>query len=354
LIETRAPGKLFIVGEYAVVEAGEPAVLVSVDRLLHVRLTERDAPVACGASEHVLAAIRAVDELRAHRGLPERHFEIETESELEDERGRKFGLGSSAAVTVAVVEALDRLHGLGLDPVERFRLALLATIEVSPRASGGDLASSTFGGWILYRSPDRAELRAHRAAHGIASALVCDAWRRCEVRRLPAPRDLELLVGWTGSPASTRQLVDGVSPQQPAAPLDQPAFLAASRDCVEALAGALAVAEASLALLRAELKLARSSALNLVWLGFGLVFLGVGAWLATSAAIAAGLWQLTGNAFVGIGLVALANIIGIVVVLAMMRRCWNDLSLPRTRELISGLQSPPAEQPLEVRKEERT
>ncbi|MBN8481264.1 MAG: hypothetical protein J0L88_06685 [Xanthomonadales bacterium] len=122
----------------------------------------------------------------------------------------------------------------------------------------------------------------------------------------------------------------------------------------EALAGALAVAEASLALLRAELKLARSSALNLVWLGFGLVFLGVGAWLATSAAIAAGLWQLTGNAFVGIGLVALANIIGIVVVLAMMRRCWNDLSLPRTRELISGLQSPPAEQPLEVRKEERT
>lgn len=239
MIETRAPGKLFIVGEYAVVEAGEPAVLVSVDRLLHVRLTERDAPVACGASEHVLAAIRAVDELRAHRGLPERHFEIETESELEDERGRKFGLGSSAAVTVAVVEALDRLHGLGLDPVERFRLALLATIEVSPRASGGDLASSTFGGWILYRSPDRAELRAHRAAHGIASALVCDAWRRCEVRRLPAPRDLELLVGWTGSPASTRQLVDGVSPQQPAAPLDQPAFLAASRDCVEALAGAL-------------------------------------------------------------------------------------------------------------------
>lgn len=109
----------------------------------------------------------------------------------------------------------------------------------------------------------------------------------------------------------------------------------------EALDGALAVAEASLALLRAELKLARSSALNLVWLGFGLIFLGVGAWLATSAAIAAGLWQLTGNAFVGIGLVALANIVGIVIVLALMRRCWNDLSLPRTRELISGLKSPP-------------
>ncbi len=122
----------------------------------------------------------------------------------------------------------------------------------------------------------------------------------------------------------------------------------------EALAGALAVAEASLVLLRAELKLARSSALNLVWLGFGLVFLGVGAWLATSAAIATGLWRLTGSPFVGIGLVALANIIGIVVVLARMRRCWNDLSLPRTRELISGLQSPPATPRVEERKEDTT
>ena len=32
MIETRAPGKLFIAGEYAVVEPGEPSVLVAVDR----------------------------------------------------------------------------------------------------------------------------------------------------------------------------------------------------------------------------------------------------------------------------------------------------------------------------------
>lgn len=250
MIETQAPGKLFIAGEYAVVEAGEPAVLVSVDRMLHVRLTRRDTPVEREASEHVLAAIRAIDELRLHHGLPERHFEIEIESELEDEHGRKFGLGSSAAVTVAVVEALDRLYGLDLDRVELFKVALLATIEVSPRASGGDLAASAFGGWILYRSPDRDVLRAHRAAHGIASALICDAWQRCEMRNLPAPRGLELLVGWTGSPASTRQLVDDVSPRQSAPPLDQPAFLAASRECVDTLAGALERADGGADVLR--------------------------------------------------------------------------------------------------------
>jgi hypothetical protein len=97
----------------------------------------------------------------------------------------------------------------------------------------------------------------------------------------------------------------------------------------------LRVASAALALLRAELRLARSSAFVLVWLGFALVFLGVGAWLATSAAIAAGIYQLTGNVFYGIGSVALANIVGVVVVLFAMRGCWRDLALPRTRRAIA-------------------
>jgi hypothetical protein len=97
----------------------------------------------------------------------------------------------------------------------------------------------------------------------------------------------------------------------------------------------LRVASAALALLRAELRLARSSAFVLVWLGFALVFLGVGAWLATSAAIAAGIYQLTGNVFYGIGSVALANIAGVLVVLFAMRGCWRDLALPRTRRAIA-------------------
>jgi hypothetical protein len=106
---------------------------------------------------------------------------------------------------------------------------------------------------------------------------------------------------------------------------------AAARNAVEQ---AVRVAEAAFALLRAELRLARSSALMLVWLGFALMFLGVGAWLATSAAIAAGIYQLTGNVFYGIGSVALANLVGIAAVLFAMRGCWRDLAMPRTRRAI--------------------
>jgi hypothetical protein len=108
----------------------------------------------------------------------------------------------------------------------------------------------------------------------------------------------------------------------------------------DALDQTLELAGATMTLLRAELRLARSSALVLVGLSFALVFLGVGAWLATSAAIAAGIYQLTGNVFYGVGAVAVANIVGLVLVLLAMRGCWRDLSLPRTRRVIADLRGP--------------
>lgn len=101
---------------------------------------------------------------------------------------------------------------------------------------------------------------------------------------------------------------------------------------------ALHAIETTLALLGAELRLARSSAFMLMWLAFALVFLGVGAWLFTSAALAAGLYQLTGNVLVGIAGVALANLVGLAAVLMAMRRHWRDLTLPRTRRLLDRTQ----------------
>ena len=116
-----------------------------------------------------------------------------------------------------------------------------------------------------------------------------------------------------------------------AAPVQVNPWTTRSR-CIKAtIDESLRLAGAAWALLRAELRLARSSAFVLIWLGFALVFLGVGAWLATSAAIAAGIYELTGNVFYGVGSVALANIIGALVVVYLMRGCWRDLGLPRTR-----------------------
>ncbi len=97
------------------------------------------------------------------------------------------------------------------------------------------------------------------------------------------------------------------------------------------------VGRAALALLRAELKLARSSAVMLAVLGALLLLLGAGSWLAVNAAIAAGIYELSGNVFYGVGGAALVNLTGVALVLWRMRACARDLALPRTRKLLTGI-----------------
>ncbi|MDZ8276041.1 phosphomevalonate kinase [Microbacterium aquimaris] len=253
------PGKLFIAGEYAVVNPGEPAILAAVDLGITVTLDPTSAtrevhspgypslrwmPGPTGievapphhGSDYVVAALTVVDALRRSRGVPVSAFDIDIDSGLDHGSGRKYGLGSSAAVTVGVVRAVGRHLGLGLSPLEEYRLAMLATTSVAPTASGGDVAASAFGGWILYRSPDRHALAAAAASgHTIDELLTAPAWDRGGILHLTPPAGMGLVVGWTGAPASTTSLVAAVRTAIAGGEIDHDRFLSDSRDAVLAL-----------------------------------------------------------------------------------------------------------------------
>lgn len=122
-------------------------------------------------------------------------------------------------------------------------------------------------------------------------------------------------------------------PEQP----DATASVEAAVDAVrESMRAASAVAMAAFELLLAEFHLARSSVVSLLLMVLMLVFLGTGAWLALSAAVAAGISQLSGSIFVGIGSVALLNLFGVGWILILMRRRLLYLSFPQTRQLIAA------------------
>nr|BAE78979.1 phosphomevalonate kinase [Streptomyces sp. KO-3988] len=272
----RAPGKLFVVGEYAVVEPGNPAVLVAVDRYVTVTVTgpvepgvaagvepgveissdlgprgERrrwrdgrlvpydahDGPDARAGLAHVLSAIETVARLLAERGLPAPEFSLSVVSGLHD-GGTKYGLGSSAAVTVATVAAVAAFCGLTPTDEERFRLALLATAEIDPKGSGGDLAAGVWGGWIAYRAPDRAAVLALARAHGVEAALRAP-WPGFAVRRLPPPAGLALEVGWTGDPASTTALLSDLHRRPCRGTAAHRRFVSTTTDCASAAIAAL-------------------------------------------------------------------------------------------------------------------
>ncbi|WP_280405137.1 phosphomevalonate kinase [Nocardia brasiliensis] len=284
MISCRAPGKLFVAGEYAVLEPGYTAMLVAVDRFVTVAISDLADPrvtvlesdldggivLLCQRSDsalcpsgtpaliasfaYVLAAIEVFEQLLAEWRLPSRAFRLSVRSELGEPGGRKYGLGSSAAVTVATVAALDCFYHTGLGHEERFRIALLATLAVRPTASGADVAASVWGGWIAYSSPDRWLITTLRAVHGIHTCLRAP-WPQLSIRHLRAPESVRLLVGWTGQPASTDGLAGKSSRSRSGQHYHH--FLASTESSVRSLIDAVTADEP--AVIAADIRRARTT-----------------------------------------------------------------------------------------------
>ena len=268
-VVSRAPGKLYIAGEYAVVEPGHRAVLVAVDRFITVRITpcspsgeyagtissrlyangsrswrrrpqDGQAEAVGGEDDYIISAIRVVEALVTQGGGRPGSFDLSVSSELEEDDGRKLGLGSSSAVTVATVRAVATFYGMAADDLTVYKLAMLASDTVQPIGSGGDIAASAMTGWVAYTSPDRSWLRRARqqaeGGHSVSDLVAAD-WPGLSVRRLPSP-SLRLQVGWTGAPASTPALVADVQARSHGAD-DYAVFLRDSQDCLARLITAI-------------------------------------------------------------------------------------------------------------------
>lgn len=197
-----APGKLFILGEYAVL-AGGWSLVCAVDRRVHVRAL--DAPtgyrVTGTSARHSDALPRAA---MRHAGFaPERidSFEVHV-GELYHE-GKKLGLGSSAASTAALLAATVP----GASPEERFVIGFQAHRDIQHgRGSGGDVAASSLTGTLAYRlSSPQAPFPAC-AVEPLEGAQ--DVGGVATIKRL---KNLGQLVDvraiWTGLPASSTDFI---------------------------------------------------------------------------------------------------------------------------------------------------
>lgn len=262
LITVKAPGKLYIAGEYAVVEPGFPAIIVALDQFVTVSITEssdigrieskqyqenalywrrsgdemvfdnRDNPF-----HYILSAIHFTEQYALEQGKKLKLFNLKINSQLDSEDGRKYGLGSSAAVTVGTVKALCRFYDLALSKDEIYKLAAIAHLDIQGNGSLGDIAASVYGGWIAYRSFNHSWLQAQRNEASLSTLLQLK-WPGLSIQILTPPSDLDLLIGWTGSPASTSQLVDKITIATATKRADYQNFLDQSKACVtEMIAG---------------------------------------------------------------------------------------------------------------------
>lgn len=220
-----APGKLVLLGEYAVLH-GAPAVVMAVDRRARVELAPSSGevwsvtapPLTTEALPCSLAADGSVDwrgapgdashrpelferligsmaaaGLLDPRSLSPAAATLDTRALFEDGAGggTKLGLGSSAAMTVALASALARWGGREELLAEPSRwLGTLVGLHrelQGGRGSGVDLAASLLGGVVSYRlAPDGT----------VATA-----------EPLAMPEGLHLAVVWTGRTADTASML---------------------------------------------------------------------------------------------------------------------------------------------------
>lgn len=258
LITEKAPGKLYIAGEYAVVENGYPAILVALDQFVTCSIEESAAEVGKIISRqyhnnalqwhrlgeqmvvdnrdnpfsYILSAIKVTEEYARSFARELRIFDLHIDSQLDSDSGKKYGLGSSAAVTVATVKALCRFYNLPVTKDEIFKLAAIAHFEVQGNGSLGDVAASVYGGWIAYHSFDRQWLAQQRKYLDLRT-LVDLPWPDLKLESLKAPSNLQLLIGWTGKPASTSQLVDKISLFKARQQKEYRQFLEDSKHCIQ-------------------------------------------------------------------------------------------------------------------------
>jgi phosphomevalonate kinase len=188
-VSARAPGKLFLTGEYAVL-CGAPALVAAVDRYAEVTL--RLEPGAAGlvvepaGSDAQVVATALEVALEREPRLAGQRVEARVDSRqflLSD--GRKLGLGRSAATLTAAMAGLLAAGGIGGPPVLDAAVTAHARFQ-NGRGSGADVAAAVHGGVV--------EVRRRNGA--------------LEVTPRALPPGLELLVGYTGEPAPTEPLLE--------------------------------------------------------------------------------------------------------------------------------------------------
>ena len=202
-----APGKIFLVGEYAVLEEGA-AVLAAVTRYAVGQFVPGMNPMSKLVGEAVSRAKAEIGE--AASALPPGSVLVNTDDFYQGER--KLGLGSSAATAVAAVGALFESAGVSIEKNREKVLAVAHAAHLAAQGgagSGADVAAAVDGGLI--------KVERRKGSEPSAESLL-------------PPAGLHLVVFWTGESVSTKRMIEGVRKYAKAQPAAYHEIIASLRD----------------------------------------------------------------------------------------------------------------------------
>jgi mevalonate kinase len=160
VFSSSAPGSLMLFGEHAVLH-GKQALCCAINQRIRVTLTPRQDQQIHLASATLGNKVFTLNSLSI---LPPFEFVLTAIDRYREQISQGFnltiaaefsatmGLGSSSAVTVAVLGTLTRWLGKTLSAAELFHEAKAVILRVQGAGSGADVAAAVFGGIVCYRA----------------------------------------------------------------------------------------------------------------------------------------------------------------------------------------------------------
>ena len=236
-------GKLYLAGEYAVLTAGQPAIIKAIPIYMTGEIqTAPDYHLTSDMFDHsaklesdpdyalIQETIEVMNTYLLDLGYQLQPFSLKICGKMEKD-GKKFGIGSSGSVVILTIKAMAALYELDLEPELLFKLASYVLLRRGDNGSMGDLACIAYEDLIYYRSFDRELVCERMDKLGLQQLLVED-WG-FEIRSIQPRLAMDFLVGWTKQPAISKDLVNQVKSAI------SESFLTGSRTQVDALERAL-------------------------------------------------------------------------------------------------------------------
>lgn len=240
-------GKLYLAGEYAVLTAGQPAIIKAIPIYMTGEIqTAPDYHLTSDMFDHsaslepdpdyalIQETVAVMNTYLLALGYQLQPFSLKICGKME-KGGKKFGIGSSGSVVILTIKAMAALYELDLEPELFFKLASYVLLRRGDNGSMGDLACIAYEDLIYYRSFDR-ELVRKRMGKVDLQQLLAEDWG-FEIRSIQPRLAMDFLVGWTKQPAISKDLVNKVKSAI------SESFLTGSRTQVDALERALLAGE---------------------------------------------------------------------------------------------------------------
>lgn len=211
-----AYGKLYLAGEYAILEDYASALITSVPKKITVFIENSDTTTIFDTinktSVNLLednsnfTLVQQFILFLTEYTNSNKRFALTIYNELHND-DKKYGLGSSGAVLVAIARAILSFENVAYSDLTIFKLVALFNIKNNLSGSMGDVAASINDGITFYQKFNAEFVNNMIHQNKSVKEIINTDWDGLRIEQVHPKADLSILARWTGEAVDTKEHV---------------------------------------------------------------------------------------------------------------------------------------------------